>query len=197
MSGLLDQLTHQLSGNALESLSRSIGADQSQTQSAMAAALPLLLGALAKNAAKPDGAQALDRALSKDHDGSILDDLSNAIRSPNLADGQGILKHVLGGRRDQVETTLSKASGLQGDQVAKMLATLAPLVLGSLGRAKRSSGMGVDDLTSMLSRERNSMESREPALGGLLAGLLDRDGDGSVMDDLASGVLGRLFGRRN
>ncbi len=197
MSGLLDQLASQLSGDALESLSSTIGADQQKTQSAMAAALPLLLGALARNAAKPKGAKALDNALARDHDGSIFDNLSGALRSPNLDDGQGILKHVLGGRRDQVATNLSKASGLQGDQVTKMLATLAPLVLGSLGRAKRSSGMGAEELSSMLDQERTAMESKEPALGGLLKGLLDRDGDGSIIDDLAGGALGRLFGRRN
>ena len=57
--------------------------------------------------------------------------------------------------------------------------------------------MGPKDLSDLLGRERNAMESREPGLGGLLTGLLDRDGDGSVIDDLASGALGRLFGRRN
>ena len=197
MSGLLDQLTSQLSGDALESLSRSIGADRGQTQSAMTAALPVLLGALAKNAAQPSGAEALHKALDRDHDGSILDNLSGALSSPNLTDGEGILKHVLGGRRDQVTSGLSKASGLGGDQVGKMLATLAPLVLGSLGRAKRTQGMGIEDLSNMLGSERKQMESREPALGGFLTGLLDRDGDGSIIDDLAGGALGRLFGRRN
>lgn len=197
MSQLLDQLTSQLSGDALESLSRSLGADRNQTQSAMSAALPVLLGALAKNAAQPSGAESLHHALDRDHDGSILDNLSSAISSPNLTDGNGILKHVLGGRRDQVTTGLSKASGLGSDQVTKMLATLAPLVLGSLGRAKRSKGMGIEDLSSMLGQERSAMESKEPALGGLLTGLLDRDGDGSIIDDLAGGALSRLFGRRN
>lgn len=197
MSQLLDQLTSQLSGDALESLSRSLGADRNQTQSAMSAALPVLLGALAKNAAQPSGAESLHNALERDHDGSILDNLSGAISSPNLTDGDGILKHVLGGRRDQVTTGLSKASGLGSDQVTKMLATLAPLVLGSLGRAKRTRGMGTEDLSNMLGQERSAMETKEPALGGLLTGLLDRDGDGSIMDDLAGGVLGRFFGRRN
>ena len=127
MSDLLDQLTSQLSGDALESLSRSLGADRGQTQSAMTAALPVLLGALAKNAARPSGAESLDNALARDHDGSILDNLSGAISSPNLSDGTGILQHVFGGRRDQVTNGLSRASGLQNDQMAKLLATLAPL----------------------------------------------------------------------
>ena len=197
MSDLLDQLSSHLSGDALESMSRSLGADRNQTQSAMAAALPVLLGALARNAARPEGAEALHNALGRDHDGSILDNLTGAISSPNLQDGQGILEHVLGGRRDRVESSLSRASGLGGEQISKLLATLAPLVLGSLGKASRSGGMGVEDLSRMLGNESKSLESREPALGGLLTGLLDKDGDGSFLDDLAGGALGRLFGRGN
>jgi len=197
MSGLLDQLSSHLSGDALESMSRSLGADRNQTQSAMAAALPVLLGALARNAAKPDGAEALHQALGRDHDGSILDNLTGAISSPNLEDGQGILKHVLGARRDRVETSLSRASGLGGEQITKLLATLAPLILGSLGKASRSSGLGVEDLTQMLGNESKSLESREPALGGFLTGLLDKDGDGSFLDDLAGGALSRFFGGGN
>ena len=197
MSGLIDQLTENLSGDTLESLSRSLGADRNQTQSAMSAALPVLLGALARNASKPEGAEALHNALGQRHDGSILDNLTDAVSSPDLDDGNGILKHVLGGQRDTVASGLSKISGLGGAQVTKMLATLAPVLLGSLGKAKRSSGMGVEDLTKMLSGEQQSIEAREPKMGGLLTGLLDKDGDGSIVDDLAGGFIGRLFGRKN
>ena len=195
MSGLIDQLTQHLSGDTLESLSRSIGADKGKTESALSAALPVLVGALARNASKPEGAEALFKALSRDHDGSILDDVSGAVTTPNLQDGDGILKHVLGGRRENVSSGLSKVSGLGGDQVGKMLATLAPLVLGSLGKASRSGSMGARDLTEMLSGESKAVESKAPQVGGFLAGLLDKDGDGSIIDDLAGGALGRLFGR--
>lgn len=197
MAGLVDQLTQHLSGDALESLSRSLGADRGQTESAVTAALPVLVGALARNAAKPEGSEALFKALTRDHDGSILDDLGSAVSRPNLDDGNGILKHVLGGRRDNVATGLSKATGMGDDQIGKMLATLAPLVLGSLGRASRSSGMGAKDITDMLSGEQKSLESRAPDMGGFLSGLLDRDGDGSIIDDIAGGAIGRLFGRRS
>lgn len=197
MSGLMDLLTDQLSGDALDSLSSNIGADQDKTRSAVAAALPLLLGALAKNASRPGGAEALHEAIARDHDGSILNDTRSAVTNPNLADGQGILKHVLGGRRGQVEQGLSRASGLGSDQIGKVLATLAPIVLGSLGRAKTTRGMGAQDLTEMLRGERQALEAREPGIESFLTGMLDKDGDGSVLDDLAGGAISRLFGRRN
>ena len=72
-----------------------------------------------------------------------------------------------------------------------MLATLAPLVLGSLGKARQQSGMGAKDLSNMLQGENSAMEKQNSALGGLLSGMLDQDGDGSILDDIA----GRLFGR--
>ena len=193
MSGILDQLTQQLTGSALSSLSESIGADQAQTKTALSAALPVLLGALAKNAAKPDGAEALSQALTRDHDGSILDDLAGAMRTPNLSDGQGILKHVLGGREQNVTAGLAKASGLGGDQTAKMLQTLAPLVLGSLGRARAQNNMGADALSSLLAGEKKQIQASKPGMEGLLSGLLDKDGDGQIIDDVASSLLGRLF----
>ena len=49
----------------------------------------------------------------------------------------------------------------------------------------------------MLGRERQRVERREPAAGGLLGQLLDRDGDGSAMDDVAQiggSILGSLLG---
>ncbi len=194
MSGLLDQLTKHLSGNALESLSQSIGTDKGQTQSAIAAALPMLLGALAKNASKPQGADALNKALERDHDGSILDNVAGAFSQTNSNTGAGILKHLFGGNQSAVASGLGKAAGLGGDQSLKMLAALAPLVLGSLGKARGASNLNAGGLTDLLSGEKKNMQGNNPALGGLLS-LLDRDGDGSVIDDIAGGLLGR-FGRK-
>lgn len=193
MSGILEQLTQHLSGNALDSLSQSIGADRSQTQTALTAALPLLVGALAKNAAKPDGAAALAGALQRDHDGSILDNVSGALANPNLDNGRGILKHVFGGKDAAVTAGLSKATGLQGDQTSKMMAALAPLVLGSLGKARGAQNLSADGLSSLLAGEQKNLQSNQSGVGGLLSGLLDRDGDGEIMDDVASGLMGRLF----
>jgi len=63
----------QIAGPALGQISGQIGADPQSTQTAVSAALPLLLGALARNASQPGGAEALAGALGRDHDGSVLD----------------------------------------------------------------------------------------------------------------------------
>jgi hypothetical protein len=75
MDIFMQALTNSLSDDMLGTLTQSLGADQATTEKAIGLALPLLLGSLERNAGSADGAQALSKALTRDHDGSILDDL--------------------------------------------------------------------------------------------------------------------------
>src|SRR6476661_9151899 len=89
---LLDMLQQQLGGDAVKQISGQLGADHGTTQTAIAAALPMIVGALARNTQDPAQAGALSNALSKDHDGSILDDVTGYLsRGGNTADGNAIL----------------------------------------------------------------------------------------------------------
>ena len=195
MVGILDSLMGQLGGSPLKNLSQQIGADEKTTQGAIGAALPLLLGALARNAQDGKGASALSGALERDHDGGILDNLGGFFGGGDTSPGQGILKHVLGGKQPAVETGVAHASGLDTDSAGKLLAMLAPMVMGALGKAKRESGLDAGALAGMLSNERQAIERRAPQQMGMLGKLLDADGDGDV--DLGDGIkaLGKLFGR--
>jgi len=191
MSSMTDLLLSQLGEGGVESLSRSLGSNPQATKTAAAAALPMLLAALAKNASTEDGASALAGALDRDHDGSILDTVASGFTDEMGAEGEGILKHVLGARRGIAEAGIAKASGLDGEQSSAMLAKLAPLVLGALGKAKRSQSLDAGGVTELLRGEEGAAREK---LGGL-AGLLDRDGDGSVADDLLGGLGRSLFGK--
>ena len=198
MPTLLETLAGQLAGARTGRMSQAIGADQNITQKALGAALPLLLGALAKNAGNRDGADALHRAVAKDHDGSILRDLDGYVGRPDTQTGDGILRHVLGAKRPAVEAGISKASGLDAKGVATMMASLAPLVMGMLGQAQRKQNLDASGLAQMLQVEQQQAATSEPALGGL-ARLLDSDNDGQITDDLAkmgSKLLGGLFSKR-
>ena len=192
MAGLFDLLGTQLGGDAAQQLGARLGADTGTTSSAITAALPLLIGALAKNASQPDGAQQLHDALARDHDGSALE-RPPADQSPS--DGDAILRHVLGTRRDLAERGVSQASGLDLAKVGPLLSMLAPIVMGALGRQRREGGLGPGDLAAMLGGERDRIGAATPGMLGTLTQLLDRDHDGSIADDVG-GLLGGLFGRR-
>lgn len=84
MASLLDGLMQQLGSDTIAKLGQQLGADSATTQQAVGAALPAILGALAKNAQSPDGAAALAGALEKDHDGSVLDNVSSVLGAGGL-----------------------------------------------------------------------------------------------------------------
>ncbi len=113
--------------------------------------------------------------------------------------GDAILGHVLGGRRGAAENALSKKSGLSGAQVASILAMLAPIVMGALGKLQRSQNLDAGGLSDLLQGERARVQQKAPEAASFFEQILDRDGDGSMMDDLAStgmSVLGSLLGGR-
>lgn len=195
MPGLIDVLGSRLDANTVRQISGTIGADQVATGSAISAALPLLLGALAKNASNTDGARSLHDALARDHDGSALDQLPAQGAPGPRGDGDAILKHILGDRREVAERGIAKASGLDLAKVGPLLAMLAPVVMGALGRTRRDRGLGPEDLSVLLGGERDSINAASPGVMGMVSRLLDRDGDGSIADDVG-GLLGGLLGRR-
>jgi hypothetical protein len=194
MASLAEMLIQTLGSGELEQISRQVGADPKSTEKAVSAAIPMLISALGKNAATPDGAEALTEALSRDHDGSVLNNVADLAGAGALEkDGDAILRHVLGNKRSMVETGLSQASGLDSNSVAKLLGMLAPLVMGGLGKTQREKGLDAAGIASLLGGERQQASKQ---LGGL-AQLIDMDGDGDVADDLmnmGSKLLGGLFG---
>ena len=196
MSSILEMLAGQLDGDTIKQISSQLGADEGTTQTAINAALPMLLGALSKNAGDSSSAAGLVNALTNDHDGGILDNLSTALGDSATSQmGAGILKHVLGGNQGTAEQTLSKVSGLDTGSTGQLLQMLAPVMMGALGKSQSDGGLDAAGIVGMLMNERQSAES---SLGGM-ASLLDFDGDGDISDDVMSlggKLIGGLFGSR-
>ncbi len=195
MSSIFEQLTSQLSGHT-DQIAETIGADPASTARAIQAAIPLLVTGMAKNVQQPGGASALHSALEQ-HDGGILDQALNVFSELQGNQGGGILGHILGANRGAAEQGLAKASGLDLSQIMRLLPLLAPLVLGALGKAKRNHGLDEGGLTDLLGREKAHVQEQQPGLMGMLGGLLDKNHDGSVMDEameMGTSLLGSLFG---
>jgi hypothetical protein len=112
---ILDMLQQQLSGNTLSQISQQLGTDENTTGKAVALALPMLLGGLAKNAATDTGAAAIDQALTRDHDGSLLDNPDQAVANPMAFGGGGILGHIFGQRQAPVEQITTPCSCCSGE----------------------------------------------------------------------------------
>ncbi|HLV24195.1 MAG TPA: DUF937 domain-containing protein [Moheibacter sp.] len=175
-----------------------LGIKNEQAQMAISAAVPFLISALNKNANNGD-AQNIANALERDHDGSILDNLGGFLSGGNFADGAGILNHILGNRQGQVENAIGQSSGLNGGQIAQILAIVAPIVMGYLGKEKKEKGLDAGGLSSLLGGMVTGTAQTNQREMSTIERLLDQDGDGSAMDDvmdLGSKFLGGFFGKK-
>ena len=192
---IMSMINSQLSGNALSTISRQIGADESTTQGAIGAVIPLIVAGLANNASKPAAAAQLDSALAKDHDGGLLDNLTDFLGNPGAGQGPGILGHIFGARKPQVEAGVAGNTGLNMAQAAQLLSILAPIVMAALGRAKRTNGLDSGGLADMLGQQKKAATAQGGGLLGSLAGMLDADGDGSPLNDLGK-MAGGFFNKK-
>jgi hypothetical protein len=190
---LQDLLMQALSGGAVNQISKQIGADESATGNAIQAALPFIIGALARNASNPQGADSLNNALTKDHDGSILDNIGGFLGNTQSVNGAGILGHIFDQKQEAVANQISQESGLNIGQVAQLLITIAPIIMGLLGRTQRQEGLDSQGLSGYLQGQQQQEVESSP-MGGLVSSLLDQDHDGSVVDDIA-GLAAKFFAR--
>ena len=188
MFSLEDLLGQQQGNQAVDQISQSLGANSAMTNSAIQMALPMILGALAKNAQQPQGAEALSNTLEKNHDGGILDNLGGYLGDNRQAndDGLGILGHIFGNKQGAVAQQVSQNSGLDVGQVAQLLITLAPIVMGFLGKKKHEQNLDAGGLENMLGEQQQTMQASGNPMMDMISGYMDKDGDGSSMDDLAS-----------
>lgn len=198
----MDLIKSQLTDSVMNEISGKIGADRQQTQVATDNILATLLEGLAKNTKQRQGADILSNVLEKDHDGSLLNNLHDLIdgraeeRNPRAANGPGILKHLLGGNIFDVTEIVSKLSGLTNGKTMNLMMMLAPIVMQILGKQKRQQNMGAGTLASILANTIGSVKKKPSGPnGGILSMLLDKNQDGSIVDDVAGMVLGRLFRR--
>ncbi|WP_432410337.1 DUF937 domain-containing protein [Rasiella sp. SM2506] len=197
MSGILDLLNSNLGKQIIGGVSQETNQPADKTASVISMAMPLLMGAMKRNANSQEGADGLMGALDNKHDGSILDNLGGffggGVNEDAKQDGLGILGHVLGGSQNNVVGALSKKSGMDTDSVMRVLTVVAPIVLGYLGKEKKQQNVsdqsGIGGLLGGLLGGGGGQQEA-PKQQSLIESILDGDNDGSVIDDIAGMVLG-------
>ncbi|HJQ20728.1 MAG TPA: DUF937 domain-containing protein [Gemmatimonadaceae bacterium] len=162
----------QLDPNQITEISRQIGADPTQTRNAIEAAAPLLLTGAATTAQQPGGSAQIQQAV--DSHAGIVGNLGQLIGAGGPADGGGLLGRILGQSTGDVHTGVQQASGLNSDQTKRLLAILAPIVLGMIAK-RRSAGQHppIDThLQEEAQRAREQAQHRSPQIGGILGKIL-------------------------
>jgi hypothetical protein len=237
MASLLDTLNQQLNPDVIRGMSRQIGADERQTEQAISALLPMMIGGMARNATSPEGSAKLSQAVDRDHDGSLLDQVTQTLgrgdtgqasydardyddtmqrsggagdmlsgllggsgtssllsglfggssANPRSSNFMGILNNVFGGQNvTPVQQGVSRATGLDSGKVGTLMAMLAPMVMGALGKVKRQQNLDSQGLARVLEDERQDIERQVPEASGISRFLdSNRDGKVDMRDDIA------------
>ncbi len=192
MAGLLDLLNSPMGKQMVSGVANQTGQPEDKTADVLSMAMPLLLGAMKKNVSSPGGAEGLMSALSSRHDGSILNNLEGlfggGVEQSVMNDGAGILGHVFGEKQPYVESALSQKSGMDTNSIAEILKIAAPIVMGFVG--KQTAKSNVRDSGGMNALLGSMLGGQPKQNQSLIMSLLDTDGDGSVLDDVADMVMG-------
>lgn len=159
----LDDLLRNLNPDTIAQMAGRIGASPQQTQSAIQAALPLLMGAMTRNASTPQGAESLHRAAVRDH----------AAQDP-----MALLGGLLGG-------------GGGGSGMGDMLGALGGLLGGGGGDAAPRARSPIDDGMGILGHVLGGAQQR--AAGGVArAGGMDAGSAMQLMAMLAPLIMSAL-----
>lgn len=129
---LIDLLTGNTSNQVAEQAENKFGISKNQVIALLAVATPLIISYLRNKSQDAKEAEALNSALDKDHNGSILNDASQV--EARQAEGGSILDHIFGGQKSTVENQLSQNTGISIDKLGPILAMLAPVVMGYIGQ---------------------------------------------------------------
>ena len=191
MNAITQMITQQMAGTAGRQIAARLGVSESTANTAVQLAVPVIVAALARNAAQPQGAQELHQAIADDHDGSILDNLNSYLGNPEQGNGAGILGHVLGNQRTDVENNVAQATGMDQSSAGGLMEILAPVVMGALGKTQQQNGLDSSGLADYLGQQQQE-QAATPGVMGMLSSMLDSNKDGSVTDDLAK-IAGGFF----
>lgn len=195
---LIDLITGNAGNQVASQAENKFGINKNQIIALLAVAAPLVISYLRKKSQEdPNEAEALNNALDKDHDGSILDNPAQV--EARQQEGGSILDHIFGGQKSQVENQLSQNTGISMDKIGPVLAMLAPLIMGYIGKEKQSSGVnsggGLGDLLGGILGGAQNQAQAEPSnplndiLGSVLGGGAQQS-SGNPLNDILGSVLG-------
>ena len=172
MGNLIEDFMGSMGSDVTNQLSSKLGIDSKTAGAIIPQVLPMILGGLKKQKDERGGADRVDHILNKYGSSSVLDDIGGLFSSKAQDQNPDpALGGLLGDAGVQASNLFGKQFNLDSNTAAKIIPMLAPVILGFLTK-KRDTGAGSNGIAS----------------------LLDQDGDGSVLDDVAGFLMSGLAG---
>ena len=177
----LQELRQSLGPQGSEQLAANLGIEQGQADQAFEMVAPLILGGL-KRQAEQGGEDRVNHIVQKYGRANALNDIGGHIqRRVEDSSPDATLSGLLGNAGPQAAGLLDDKLGLTKGMGMKLIPILAPLILGALKKRANAAPAGGDARSGG---------------GGLLTSILDRDGDGNILDDVAGMIFKTRGGGR-
>jgi len=130
--------------------------------------VPGLLGGLAGTASTQDGARKLFDTVTSQRPGTLEGLASALVGSGNketlIQNGSSMLSSLLGGSAaTMLAGAIGKYAGLGQGTGSSLLALLAPVVMGALGKQKTESGLDASGLSRLLASQKDNISAALPA----------------------------------
>jgi hypothetical protein len=190
MSNLVEELMNNLGGDIASQMAKQLNIDENTAKSLIPQVAPLILSGLKRQKDQYGGEQRVDHILNKYGDPNVLNQLGDLFQQKAQSDPDPKLGGLLGDSGEQAANMIANQFKLDPSSAGKAITMLAPVILGYLTKKRDQDGLGSSGLASML----------------------DQNGDGSILDDVAGffmkgmsgnsksaagligGLLGGLFG---
>jgi OmpA-OmpF porin, OOP family len=172
MSSLLDTLKAQMTPDMISNLSSSLGESGSSVQTALQTSGVAMLTALASkagdtgflsqimNLVKSTGATAMGAAAGSS--GSYATAAATAASTASQA-GSSFLNMIFGGNMSAITSKIADVAGLRSSSAGTILASAAPMVLGTLASKVTTGGLTTSGLSNLLSTELPALKGMLPA----------------------------------
>ena len=194
MASIMDEFMRSLGPEVSDQLSANLGIERNAVEQMLPQIAPMILGGLKRQKDHYGGQERVDHILNKYGSADVLDNIGDFFSAQvQNQDADPRLGGLLGDSGMQATNALSKQFNISGSTAMKIIPMLAPIILGFLTKTRDQGGAGSPGIAS----------------------ILDRDGDGSILDDVAEmflqgsagrsrsrgggllgGLLGSLLGRR-
>lgn len=168
MANFIDEFMKNYGSEVTKNMSSTFNLDQGLVRKLIPQLAPLILSGLKKQKDEQGGDGRVDHILNKYGDQSVLDNIKDLISmKANDTTVDSRLGGLLGESGPQAASVLGKQLNIDASVIQRMIPALAPLILGALTRKRDTGGTGISGIGS----------------------LLDADGDGSILDDVAGFLL--------
>ncbi len=180
---ILDAILNAQNGAAASRVGSQVGLGPDQTAAALSALVPALAAGVQRNVQSPGGLESLLSALASGNHRQYVDNPASLDQPAAVADGNGILGHLLGSKdaSREVASRAAAQTGLSADVLKRLVPLAATLMMGAFSKQSRGAsplGANVGDAGG--------------GIAAMLTPLLDQNRNGSVMDDVTS-IIGRFM----